>query len=116
MRWKGNCMPTLYGLKACDTCRNAQKAVEAAGYDITFHDVRETPLSEAKLAKYLEMFGDALVNKRSTTWRTLSESDREKPALELLGTHPTLMKRPIIEGETGATLGWAKDVQSNYLG
>ena len=31
----------LYGLKNCDTCRKAKKALEAAGADYAFKDVRE---------------------------------------------------------------------------
>ena len=30
----------LYGLKACSTCRDARKTLEAAGHDVVFTDVR----------------------------------------------------------------------------
>ena len=109
-------MPTLFGLKNCDTCRKAAKALEAAGYKVVFHDVRDTPLAETELASYLELFGDRLVNTRSTTWRSLDANDRDDPPLALLKTHPTLMKRPIIEDEGKKTLGWSRDVQAEYLG
>ena len=93
-------MATLYGLKTCDTCRKARQAFEKAGVNVEFVDVRATPLSAEELAGFHDIFGDALVNKKSTTWRGLSAEAQAKPALELLAAHPTLMKRPVIKGKT----------------
>ena len=59
----------LFGLKNCDTCRAARKALP----DATFSDVRDSPLPSPILDRALEVFGDDLVNRRSTTWRGLSE-------------------------------------------
>ena len=109
-------MPTLLGLTSCDTCKMARMALEAAGAQVTFRDIRSDPLSREELANYMDLLGDALVNTRSTTWRGLSEEERQSPALDLLQAHPTLMKRPLIEGAEGVTLGWSKDVQARYLG
>ncbi len=105
----------LYGLKNCDTCRKAKKMLEAAGHEVEFVDVRQSPLEENKLAHFLSEFGeDKLINKKSTTWRQLSETDRTKPSLELLIENPSLMKRPVIEGTDAFHLGWAKDVQDAF--
>lgn len=106
----------LYGLTACETCRKARKALESKGKTVTFQDVRDDPLSEAKLSHFLDAFGDALLNTRSTTWRNLSEDERQGQPLELLKAHPTLMKRPVIEDGNELTLGWTRDVQARLLG
>ncbi|MEO0917890.1 MAG: ArsC/Spx/MgsR family protein [Pseudomonadota bacterium] len=106
---------TLFGIKSCDSCRKARQAAEKAGKSLTFVDVRETPLSKAQIHRFHDEFGDALVNRKSTTWRGLSEADRSKPAVDLLLQHPTLMKRPVIEGET-LTLGWSPEIQKTHLG
>ena len=99
----------IYGLKACDTCRAAVKALEGAA----LVDVRETPLSPEDLTRFLAAFGEALVNRRSTTWRGLDEAARAKAPEALLAEHPTLMKRPVIEAADGTLyLGWTKDVQA----
>lgn len=108
-------MLTLYGLKSCDTCRKARRAAENAGKSVTFVDVRDTPLDAADLTRFLEAFGDKLVNKSSTTWRGLSEAERAAPPLDLLKDHPTLMKRPVMEGEV-LTLGWNADIEKTHLG
>jgi arsenate reductase-like glutaredoxin family protein len=106
----------LYGLKTCDTCRKAQKTLTVAGHAPEFRDVRTAPLDPAEIARFLDAFGDRLINRASTTWRGLSEAEREAAPATLLAAHPALMKRPVIDGEGVLTLGWAKDVQSRRLG
>lgn len=108
-------MLTLYGLKTCDTCRKARQAIEKAGKSVTFVDVRDTPPSPELLARFHAEFGDALLNRKSTTWRGLNETDREKPPLQLLEDHPALMKRPVIQGKM-LTLGWDATAQASHLG
>lgn len=98
----------IYGLKTCDTCRKARAALPNA----EFVDVRADGISTEILSSALATFGQALVNTRSTTWRGLDEAERARPPLELLGDHPTLMKRPLILTGENAYLGWTKDVQA----
>lgn len=105
----------LFGLKTCDTCRKAARALSAAGQDIDVVDVRADPLNTATLARFLDAFGDALVNRRSTTWRSLTEVERSAAPADLLAAHPALMKRPVIEGPGGLTLGWDNEVQAQQL-
>lgn len=107
---------TLYGLKTCDTCRKALKALEAAGKDPAFHDVRAAPLPAGDIARFHAAFGEKLVNRASTTWRNLTEAERQTPAQALLAAHPSLMKRPVIEAGGRLYLGWGKDVQAALLG
>lgn len=97
----------LYGLKNCDTCRKALKRLE----EVEFLDVRADGVPADVLANAYEVFGAALVNTRSTTWRGLDDTERATPPLELLASHPTLMKRPLIEKDGKLYLGWGKDVQ-----
>ncbi|MEL6645772.1 MAG: ArsC/Spx/MgsR family protein [Pseudomonadota bacterium] len=98
----------IFGLRTCDTCRAAAKALP----DAAFVDVRATPLDPAEIARFLEAFGDALVNRRSTTWRGLDEKARAGDPATLLAAHPTLMKRPVIETDEGLHLGWTPEVRA----
>ena len=106
----------LYGLKTCDTTRKALKSLREGGQQVTYIDVRKDGIPEASLKIFLGVFGEDLINRRSTTWRGLSDSERAGDALELLVAHPTLMKRPVIWSGNTFTLGWGKDVQEKYLG
>lgn len=98
---------TLYGIKTCDTCRKALAALP----DATFHDLRATPLTRETLARFHATFGDALVNRSSTTWRGLDDTTRALPVIDLLAQHPTAMKRPVIDRDGTLYLGWKADVQ-----
>jgi arsenate reductase len=98
----------LYGLKTCDTCRKALKALPTAD----FIDVRAQGVPAPVLAAAFARFGQALVNTRSTTWRGLSEEARARDPLALLADEPTLMKRPLIVAGDEMYLGWDKSVQA----
>lgn len=110
---------TLYGLKNCDTCKKALQALQAAGRDVTFVDIRADADLAAKLPVWLEAAGaKALANTRSTTWRGLDETERARVETDpeaLLAEHPTLIKRPVIEAAGGVHVGWTKEVQSSLL-
>ena len=95
-------MITLYGIKNCDSCRNALKALKAEGHEHRFHDLRVDGLSETEVARWLAAAGsEKLLNRRGTTWRKLPEAERENldeaNIARLLLEHPTLIKRPVVE-------------------
>jgi arsenate reductase-like glutaredoxin family protein len=102
----------LYGIKTCDTCRKALKALG----NVTFHDVRADGLPREVAQAAWVRFGDAIVNRQSTTWRALAEDERARDPLDLLAAHPTLMKRPLIDASGTLYLGWGKDTQAALLG
>jgi arsenate reductase-like glutaredoxin family protein len=106
----------FFGLKSCDTCRKAQKALRAAGHDPQVIDVRADGIDPVDLQAILEAFGDKAVNTRSTTWRGLTEAERQRPTADLLTKHPTLLKRPVIEVNGQWHQGWTKPVQEALLG
>jgi arsenate reductase len=105
---------TVFGLKACDTCRKAVKALQAAGHDVALRDIRADPVDDATRAKWLEQIGPDLVNRKSTTWRQLDEAARARDPASLLADHPALMKRPVIVSGTAIHLGWTKPVQAAF--
>lgn len=110
-------MTTLYGIKTCDTCRKAMKALDAAGKPYTFVDLRADADMSALAPKWIAAAGtDTLVNRKSTTWRGLSDADKARAdtdsgAADLLAAHPTLVKRPVIETGGDVLVGWNAEVQ-----
>jgi len=106
----------LWGLRNCDSCRAALQALQAAGHEVAFTDVRADGVTAEELARFHTAFGATLLNRRSTTWRGLSEADRASDPLALLAAHPALMKRPVIETGGRLYLGWGKDVRDAILG
>ena len=95
-------MLTLYGIKNCDTVKKARRWLEDHGVAYQFHDFRQDGLDKKQLSGWVEQLGwEAVVNKRSTTWRNLSDKDKEittnAQAVKLLSANPTLIKRPVLE-------------------
>jgi len=106
----------LFGLKSCDTCKKARTALEAAGKDVEFIDIRAEADLASSLPRWLAAVGEKLVNRSSTTWRGLSDEDKAKASgasVEgLLLGHPTLIKRPVIDTGDDILVGWTPDVKA----
>lgn len=101
----------MLGLSHCSTCQKAQAELEAAGWAVTFRDVKTAPLSEAEWQQMIAGFSDKLVNRASLTWRAMSEDERAGTPLQMLSAKPSLMKRPaIVEGDQ-RLLGWTANVK-----
>ena len=99
---------TFYGLKSCDSCRAALKALAAAGIEVDVCDVREDGVPAETLRQAIDRHGaDKVINRRSTTWRELDETARQGAPVALLQAHPSLMKRPLVVHPDGSsTVGW----------
>ncbi|WP_407351911.1 Spx/MgsR family RNA polymerase-binding regulatory protein [Luteimonas sp. R10] len=100
-------MVTLYGLKNCDTCKKARKWLDRFGVAHDFVDYRDMPQAPETLSEWARQSGgwDALVNKSSTTWRTLPPN-RKAPGTEaewklLLKEYPQLIRRPVVVTDDG---------------
>ena len=107
---------TLYGLKNCDTCKKALKALDAAGKEVAFVDIRTDADLARKVPEWLAARDAAtLTNTRSTTWRSLDAGERARAETDpaaLLIAHPTLIKRPVIESGDAVHVGWSKDIEA----
>ncbi|MBB36541.1 MAG: arsenate reductase [Hirschia sp.] len=111
-------MLTVLVLKTCDTCKKAQKWLDAEGIAYTPRDVRSDQLSAAELSDLMAKTDwSQLVNKSSTTWRALDDSVKadldEKAALSLLSEHPTLMKRPVFIKDDKVVVGFRPAQQAD---
>lgn len=107
---------TVYGIPNCDTCRKARKWLDGNAVNYSFHDVRADGLDPKTISAWEAELGDALVNRRSTTWRQLAETERtldDIPAL--LSRHPTLLKRPLLETPGSVTVGFNTDTWQKTL-
>ena len=111
-------MLTLYGIKNCDTVKKARHWLEDHGIEYKFHDFRQDGLDQKLLKCWVEALGrDALINKRSTTWRNLAEKDKiisvDQQAIKLLLANPTLIKRPVLENTKTLLVGFKEAEYEN---
>ena len=113
-------MLTVYGIKQCDTVRKALKWLDQNGIEHRLHDFRADGMQIEWLQDWLDSgFSDKLVNRRSTTWRQLSEAQRQSEGevmLNLLMQFPTLIKRPVFVTDQIVAIGFnPKELESMKL-
>ena len=100
----------ILGLKNCDKCRDAQTKLNKLGYNLEFIDVRKKPIGLDQIKQLIAMFGNQILNKRSTTFRGLSQSEKELSVVQLLQKYPTLMKRPVVMSSEKDSIGWNAEI------
>ena len=99
---------TLYGLDNCDSCRKARNWLARFDVAHAFVDYRAQRVAPEMLKDWAAQLGgwDKLVNRASTTWRTLPEprkTPRSDPEWTLLiKEYPALVKRPVVVREDDA--------------
>jgi arsenate reductase len=91
----------VYGIKNCDTVKKAIAYLNDCEIDFQFIDFRQSPISQQVLKKMVDSVGwELLINKRSTTYRSLSEEEKSNISYDLVLRLPALIKRPVlIQGE-----------------
>jgi arsenate reductase len=100
----------VYGIKQCDTCRKALKWLAGQGIQHHFHDFRIDGIQEVLLRSWMDSpFADRLINRRSTTWRQLSDEQRQlepEALIQLLLEQPALIKRPVFVSDEIVAVGF----------
>lgn len=105
---------TVHGMARCDTVRKARAWLDERGVAYTFHDVKKLGVPQAALARWIAALGHAsLVNRRGTTWRTLTAAEQERALADAAGAqavllaHSALMRRPVVQwGEDAVSVGF----------
>jgi len=108
-------MTVIYGIPNCDKCRKATKWFDSKKIPYRFHDVRQDGLDTSMVKNWLKhVDAHELLNRRSTTWRQLSDAERTGSGTayiaRLLVQHPTLLKRPLVESKAAVTVGYDERV------
>lgn len=94
---------TLYGIKNCDTVKKARAWLDKKNAPYQFHDFRTDGLTIKQVKAWIDALGlEVIVNKRSTTWKALSDADKDdainnvSKAAVIICDNPTLIKRPLL--------------------
>ena len=104
---------TVYGINNCDTVKKARRWLEKAGVDYRFHDLRKDGLVPETLDNWLHRSDwETLLNRRSTTWKNLSDKERDQldssRARQLMLANPTLIKRPVTVTQDAFMIGFSE--------
>ena len=113
-------MIKVYGIKNCSTCVKALKWLEAEGKPFEFIDYRAQLIApETILAWAAQLSWAKLINKASTSWRSLSDEQKQANTdtelLALLAEYPTLMKRPVLVEQERIILGFKPEAYQEFF-
>ena len=106
---------TLYGIRNCDTVKKARAWLEARGVEYRFHDYKVAGIDAAQLERWCGEVGwEVLLNRAGTTFRKLADSQKEKlnrqKALALMCSHPSVIKRPVVELKGRLVVGFKPEL------
>lgn len=112
---------TLYGIKNCDTVKKARKWLDDHNITYAFHDFRSDGLDSGKVERWAQALGwETLLNRRSATWKQLDPALRNSidttSAIAAMTTHPTLIKRPVLELQNHTQVGFAPNQYQQLFG
>lgn len=107
-------MTIMYGIKNCDTIKKARKWLEAENIEYTFHDYKKEGTDESLFKGWLAELGwEAVVNRRGTTWRQLTDQQKSEMddslALQVMMDNPSIIKRPLLVHNGKPLLGFKAD-------
>ncbi|MCZ8368361.1 MAG: arsenate reductase [Porphyrobacter sp.] len=112
----------IYGIPNCDTVKKARTWLESQGLDYNFHDYKKEGADPNRITSWIDAAGlDLVVNRKGTTFRTLSDTDKVKAAdtvtaPALLAANPSVIKRPIVEHDGGLLVGFKPEEWAAALG
>ena len=111
---------TLYGIANCDTIKKTKKLLEANGIEFNFYDFKKEAPTQAQVKRWLQVFGaEKVLNKRGTTWRKLDKKAQtqaestQTQLIKLLIENSSMIKRPIIESNKHAIIGFDQEAINN---
>ncbi len=105
----------IYGIKNCDTMKKAFAWLDDQGVDYDFHDYKKHGVDENVLQDALNEHGwEAVINRRGTTWRKLSEEVKNtmnmQGALKIALENPSIIKRPLLVHNGKTHLGFKPEI------
>lgn len=112
----------MYGIKNCDTVKKARSWLDLHGIAYDFVDFKKSPPNADQVALWRNTLGvNSVLNRRGATWKKLtaseqSSADSTQGAIAIMVTHPSAIKRPIIETGSDFLIGFDEAAyQSQFL-
>lgn len=116
-------MLTIYGIKNCNTMKKAFDFLNDKGVPYEFFDYKKSTLSQADFEKFVATFGDKVINKQGTTYRKFDDEtkailtgDDVSAIYHVIKDNQSVLKRPIMIGDTVALIGFNEGEWTEKLG
>lgn len=113
-------MITLYGIPNCDTIKKTKKWLDEQQLQYELHDYKKLGCSTELLNSFVDQFTlEQVLNKRGTTWRKLSDAQKDnittESAIQLMKEQPSMIKRPIIHSKDCWLIGYDEEAFISQL-
>ncbi len=114
-------MAEVYGISNCNTVKKARNWLQENHVPYTFHDFKKEGVTVKKLQEWCKVFGwQNLVNKAGTTWKKLSEEEKEgitnqSAAIKLMMTNTSIIRRPVIEADGSCLIRFDEEEYAEKL-
>ena len=114
-------LPTIYGIKNCDTMKKARAWLDKHGVDYAFHDYKTGGIERERLEAWSKKVGwETLLNQAGTTFRKLPDKDKSaldaKKAVALMLAQPSMIKRPVLDLGGGKLLvGFKSEIYESQV-
>jgi arsenate reductase (glutaredoxin) len=106
----------LYGIPNCNTVKKARDWLDKQSINYVFHDFKKLGIDKTTLDHWLsQQPWENLINRAGTTWRKLSDIEKENivdntSAAKLMAEKTSVIKRPILEKDGAIlTLGFKEE-------
>lgn len=106
----------LYGIANCMTVKKARAWLEEHNQNAVFHDFKKAGVPAERLDNWIALLGwEALLNRQGTTWRKLDPATQAAvvdalTAKALMISHPSIIKRPVLEMNGKIYLGFKPEI------
>ncbi len=111
---------TIYGIKSCDTMKKARAWLDARGVAYVFHDYKLEGTDPDRLKAWCKELGwESVLNRAGTTFRKLSDADKQNldsaKAITLMLAQPSMIKRPILDLGSRRLIGFKPELYGEAL-
>ena len=111
----------IYGIPNCNTMQKAMDWLDEHKIVYEFVDYKKVGISKIRLEEWSLTTGwEPLLNKKGTTWRTLTPEvqkkiSNKKAAFELMIDKTAIIKRPVIEFGEKIIIGFDEEEYKQFL-
>lgn len=111
----------MFGIANCDTIKRAKTWLGEHGIAYIFQDYKKLGVDETALRAWVSELGwEVLLNKAGTSFRALSDAEKQdlgtEKAIGLMLANPSMIKRPILRHGDGLIVGFKPELYEKALG
>jgi arsenate reductase len=114
-------MITVYGIPNCDTIKKTLDWLKKNNVEYEFHDYKKSGIAKTKLLEWCNKVSwEILLNKKSTTWKSLTAAEQEAiknqtSAIKVMAEKNSIIKRPVIEAGNVILVGYNEEQFIKHL-